>query len=286
MNFDGASNPVDRLFLERFSSKSPGEVSKKWSEALQSAVLALGDSQSITGISVLISGYKQLACGLQYYHWQIVVDLAFFSSITHLTTLTCLRSYFQARPALRLWRLACMGATAVLLAPALGSTGYPDAQLGWPAQCLLTHDLAIVVDRDGVAAAVYNKGYMAIIMVFLISSYIIRVVQLFPLTASVLRTFFRTRPSNISQRWLMSLRDRTISSSTKPSMIFWFVGHRLLLSIYCCLKAAADLYGSLLWEVRLKLASLIPILSLTNALDNLACIGISVGNHCNLERPW
>lgn len=39
-------------------------MAKKWSEALQSAVLALGESQLVTGISILVSGYIQLACGL------------------------------------------------------------------------------------------------------------------------------------------------------------------------------------------------------------------------------
>ena len=232
-------------------------------------MLALGDSQVITGISVLISGYKQLACGLQYYHWQIVVDLAFFSSITHLTTLTCLRSYFQERPALRSWRLICMGLTAVLLATALGSTGYivdygGDPTISViPAQCFLTHHFRNYVYAETYSILEsgltykYNTVYMVIVMTFLSSSYLIRVVQLFPSAPPVMRSFFRTRPSNIFQNWLIIWRDHAICSSTKLSILFWYIGHRLLLSIYCILKAAYDLYGSLLWEVRILMAPFI-----------------------------
>ena len=183
------------------------------------------------------------------------MDLAFFSSITHLTTLTCLRSYFQERPALRLWRLICMGVTAGLLAPALGSTGYNFAPSWLPAQCLLTHSGAIfdVVAASGFRDG-YNSLYMVILMVFLSSSYLSRVVQLFPSAPPVMRKFFRTSPSNILQGRMVSLRDRARSSPTKSSTLLWSMGYRLLSSIYCILKAAADLYGSLLWEVRQQLA--------------------------------
>lgn len=290
INLDGASNPVDRLFLERFSPEATKNVSKKWSEAFQSAVLALGDSQVVTGVSILISGYIQLACGLQYYHWLIVVDLAFFSSITHLTTLTCLRSYLKKRPAIRVWRLICMGITAVLLAVALVSTGYYNVQYVWPAQCLLTHNFASLEDpiEEGLGIGLewtyaYDSLYMAIILCFLSFSYLSRVVQLFPSTQSAMQYYLRFRPSNAVQSWLVSLRRRATASSTGTyTRKAWLMAHRLLLSFYCLSEAVADVYGSLLWEVCLKRAPFTRYIVTDHTQDHLACVSISMGNNCGL----
>ncbi len=147
-----------------------------------------------------------------------------------------------------------MGITAVLLAPALESTGYIMVPIGWPAQCLLTHGRDLLVVDGSFSDSGYDSVYVAIVMVFLSSSYLSRVVQLFPLAPPAIWKFFLTRPNNTFQMWLVSLRNRIRSSSTKSSIFFWFMAHRILLSTYCLLKAMADLYGSLLWEVRLNLA--------------------------------
>ena len=218
-------------------------------------MLALGDSQVVTGISILVSGYLQLICGLQYYHWIVVVDLAYFSSITHLTTLTCLRSYLQKRPAIRTWRLICMGITAVMLSVALGSTGYDDHHFDWPAMCILTHDFVNLEnewDKWIFRDYAYNSLYMAIMLCFLSFSYLSRVVQLFPSIQPTMRNFFRSRPSSAFRKYLVSLRNRATKSPRKSTSKFWLLAHWLLLSLYCLSKAVADLYGSLLWEVCLK----------------------------------
>lgn len=212
-------------------------------------MLTLGDSQVVTGISILVSGYIQLACGLQYYHWLIVVDLAFFSSVTHLTTLTCLRSYFQKRPAVRAWRLVSMGVTSVLLAVALQSTGYDDPGHDWPAQCFLTHKLGHFEGTADSGTYRYDSLYVAIVLCFLSLSYVSRVVQLFPSTQVIMRNHFRSRPSNLFRAWLVRVGDCATLSSRKSTRDSSHLVHMLLLSIYCLLKAVLDLYGSLLWEV-------------------------------------
>lgn len=58
----------------------------------------MSDLQILTGISILISGYAQLECGLSCYHWQVLVYLAWFSSLTHLSCLTLLRNYLCQSP--------------------------------------------------------------------------------------------------------------------------------------------------------------------------------------------
>ena len=83
----------------------------------------MSDIQILTGSSILISGYLQLYCGLSAYHWQMLVYLAWFSSLTHMSCLTFLRSYLYHRHVERTWRLIAMGLLIVVLIFALIPTG-------------------------------------------------------------------------------------------------------------------------------------------------------------------
>ena len=130
---------MDRSLSSNFIAqwkRNHNEVSKAWTEALQNAVLAFSDQQIVTGIAILVSAYVQISCGLQVYHWKVAVDLALFSSITHLTTLTCLRDYFRKRKSLRTMRLIFMGTIGLMLSVALGTTGHEVNAVSLPAWCL------------------------------------------------------------------------------------------------------------------------------------------------------
>ena len=148
-----------------------------------------------------------------------------------------------------------MGVTAVFLAVALGSKGYYDAGLEWPAQCLLTHNFGIPVSTSEVSFSGtyrYDSLYTAIVLCFLSFSYLSRVVQLFASAQMFIRKYFRLLPSNRTRGWLDSVRDRATASSTKRTRATWLLVHRLLISLYFFSKAVADVYGSMLWEVGLK----------------------------------
>ncbi|WYZ36429.1 hypothetical protein EsH8_XIV_000029 [Colletotrichum jinshuiense] len=93
-------------------------------EAFQKCILALADTQLITGISVLVSAYYTLTQGLSAYHWQMIIYLAWFSSMTHLSALTFLRTYFANHPAGRLWRVLIMSLLVILLFIGLIPTGH------------------------------------------------------------------------------------------------------------------------------------------------------------------
>ncbi|CAF3518362.1 unnamed protein product [Fusarium graminearum] len=92
--------------------------------AFNNCVITLSDIQIFTGISVLISGYMALNCGLSAYHWQLMVYLAWMASVTHLASLSFLRNYLTNRPDKRLWRVVLMFSVMILLAIAVGITGY------------------------------------------------------------------------------------------------------------------------------------------------------------------
>jgi hypothetical protein len=87
-------------------------------------MLTMSDLQLLTGLSILISGYAQLRCGLSAYHWQKIVDLAWFASTTHLCCLTFLRNYLCDRKAERIWRLSAMGVLVLMLIVAIVFTRY------------------------------------------------------------------------------------------------------------------------------------------------------------------
>ncbi len=241
------TNAVDDIFRKKVAAllTNTGNLySKKLSEALQSAVLLYSDQQSLAGIAVLVSGFSQLGCSLATYHWQITFDLAWFSSITHLTTLTCLRHYFQKRPALRAWRLLCMAITAVMLATSLGSTGFIDSTMdpSFPALCLFR-------PKDFQSKGSYDGWYIGVTSGFLVISYLTRIMQLFPGTTDIVNDYFRVRPRVMFQTRLDAVRNRANRSSSDLFKIQWAILYSLIGSLWCLIEAMAELWSSLLWEV-------------------------------------
>ncbi|TQV90780.1 Glycosyl transferase, family 25 [Cordyceps javanica] len=113
-------NPVDVVVLGSFRRRV---LEPRFKDAALKCVLAMSDLQILTGYSILISGYLQLYCGLSAYHWQMLVYLAWFSSLTHLSCLTFLRSYLYHRRVERTWRLIAMGLLVAMLVFALIPTG-------------------------------------------------------------------------------------------------------------------------------------------------------------------
>lgn len=89
-------------------------------------VLVLADTQIITGVAVLASGFSSLKCRLSAYHWQIIVYLAWFSSVTHLSALTFLRNYLRNHFAEFACRMVLMLVLLALLCTAVIPTSHFD----------------------------------------------------------------------------------------------------------------------------------------------------------------
>ena len=251
---DAPVHPVDKLCLDKLDglwTRIGRRPSDRLAEALEKAVLGFSDQQCITGIAILLSGYSQLSLQnknpITVYNWQIAVDLAWFSSITHLTTLTCLRHYFRQRRALSNFRIACMAVNAVILAVSIGSTGWQLAYQGSPALCLFDTSW---FTKDN--HAIYNDLYTAITATFLAFSYLTRIIQLHPAKSTIRRWFSIsvTFPIAVSDRLRKLIRERVLQSSKRLLFVHRLI-YRLVLTVHCVLKAAFDLYSSMLWEVRL-----------------------------------
>jgi hypothetical protein len=95
--------------------------------ALRQAILALSDQQIVTGIAILAAGFQGLRLGgIDSYHYQTVIYLAWMSSSVHLSALSILAPILKERPALKIWRLVGMLVLLVLLVIALIPTASND----------------------------------------------------------------------------------------------------------------------------------------------------------------
>lgn len=203
------------------------------------------DQQMITAITILVSGYVQLHCGLTVYHWRIVVYLAWFSSLTHLATLTVLRRYFRANPVIRNWRIILMLVVMVLLIVAL----LPMASGGWgdypgePAACYFK-----VLGSQAMDTSSFSEDTVVSLLV-LIASYLARAIKLFDSGSTVARLLLRRVPSDLSKRMLDFIH--VISRSLRPGWSKWAVTYlyKACLVIYITAKALCDLIESMFWEV-------------------------------------
>lgn len=232
-----------------------GRPPKKWTQALEAAIIIYSDMQVLTGIAILLSAFLQLQCGISAYHWQVAVNLAWFSSLTHLTTLTSLRVYFRKRPKLAFWRIFFMGANLVLLMAAMVPTGFVLLYLNdmsLPARCLFTEHIYY----NGSYSS-FNKPLIILTFLFLLTSYVTRVIKLFTPLSEFARKWLRVIPGD---RVKNAIRKRRPSAAI-PKLL-WYGSQTFLLLLYVLAKAVYEMNESMLWEV----CTLNPIVSLRTYL--------------------
>ena len=253
-------NILDEKFLRTIRRIAHFTPSPEWKKPLGKAVLMFSDQQLVTGIALLASGYSQLPSELDAYHWQIVVYLAWFSSFTHLTTLTVLRNYFQDHPATRLWRTILMVVTASLLGVALLPTGsqwwlstglYTGGKkfdtLGIPALCffqgrnLFGRNLGPSPVDQGMQAP-----SMMVSIFVLFFGHVTRMIKLWPEASNFTRFWLRTKPGSVIKRVLHASNHR---SRQPKASIYWTLQRMLIEIIYIVILAHLVIWDSMLWEV-------------------------------------
>ena len=242
-------NIIDERFLRTIRWTAHSE----WKEPLGKAVLMFSDQQIVTGIALLASGYSQLPNGLDAYHWQIVVYLAWFSSFTHLTTLTVLRNYFEENPATRLWRIILMIVTVSLLGVALLPTGnqwwlsnYEENSitLGVPAICYFQ---GRYFSQEMFGLSAFSQAPSMIISILvLFFGYVTRMVKLWPNASEFTRDYLRTKPGEKIKKVLTASNRR---SRKAKANIYWKLNRMVFEVIYIVILAHLVLWDSMLWEV-------------------------------------
>ena len=120
---DGLLNDLDHRFVStvrnaiyRVTHISLPNISSKRARrnALEQFILMLSDQQIVTGLSISLIGFSK-HCTMSTYHFFMIVALTWFSSTTHLSTLSLLQHYFRTHRRLKYVRIASMLALYILL---------------------------------------------------------------------------------------------------------------------------------------------------------------------------
>lgn len=207
----------------------------------------MSDLQILTGLSILVSGYSQLRCGLSIYHWQVLVYLAWFSSITHLSCLTFLRNYLYNRQGERTWRLLGMGAIVIMLMIALLPTGN-NLQDTPPAQ----YAICMLKDPKPVRGAGPEFSSMVMSVLLLGLGFLSRVVKLHRNlsvnTVTTIREYLSVPIRKILHGILQSC-ERHFIPATRRHILRYYL-YRPTLAAFLAGRVALDLWSSLIFEVK------------------------------------
>ena len=187
------------------------------------------------------------------------MSLAWFSSLTHLATLSSLRDYFRERQTMAICRAGFMGVVLVLLCISFGTTGYVP-QFGssespsWPAKCLFSTTSMSKVGASDTEANYghrpgFNRPLIIVSVAFLLISYLTRIVRIFKPTAGLARQWFEAIPRDAIKRWYRHAA-RKAENRPEPAMRrLWNFFSFAVAVLYTVSKALYDIGESMLWEV-------------------------------------
>ncbi|KAI9718434.1 MAG: hypothetical protein M1812_004155 [Candelaria pacifica] len=233
-------NAIDRGILDVLWCKARFKPAKAWEPTLRRAVLVFSDQQVVTGIALLTSGYAQLPVNIASYHWELIVYLSWFSSLTHLATLTVLRQYFLDHSAARIWRAILMLVTATLLAVALLPTGdywwLKPITKGLPASCFFER----LGSRNPAERLKWDRDQtppMVISLLVLCSGYLTRLIRFSPQTTAFSKRWFITKPGQTLRGMLNDSAQRV---SRPNASVYW----RLKRMVYAMGKQRKSLRNS------------------------------------------
>jgi hypothetical protein len=77
----------------------------------------------------MIGGFSQTQGGLDIYHWECIIGMAWFSSVAHLPTLAILREEAKPNKTLKIVRTTAMGALIFMIVYGIVPIGYTMALL-------------------------------------------------------------------------------------------------------------------------------------------------------------
>lgn len=214
----------------------------------------MSDFQLLTGLSILISGYSQLRCGLQTYFWQRVVHLAWFSSVTHLCCLTFLREHFARNKVAYYWRLPGMITLVLMLVVAHVPTAHYVLDDAYPSAEPRSEDFATCyfnshTPNDRVTENLYEAAQQRMVLstVFLGNGMLNRLWHLFWTP-----TYVYVRVREICGIWtgkLLSYIHVWTLSKSQTSILVAAILYRPLLATLLAWRFTLDLISSMAFEV-------------------------------------
>ncbi|KAL2059757.1 hypothetical protein VTL71DRAFT_10141 [Oculimacula yallundae] len=155
------------------------ETKKLRVQAMTHFILALSDQQLVTGLAILITGYAQ-RCSISGHHFKLIANLAWFSSTTHLSTLTVLQRYLIRHPLIKHIRVIGILAVLRLL---LHAQFYVQGPVGdsEPIQCTFEFRTAFptILNSRTLLRAMNTYLSWLIVILFLFVAYTSRIIQLY-----------------------------------------------------------------------------------------------------------
>ncbi|OQD87340.1 hypothetical protein PENSOL_c080G08371 [Penicillium solitum] len=244
------ANPIDEMVTRKVRSCF------KWS------LVAIGDLQLITGFSILIGGAIQLDCGLTVYEWQVIVRLAWFSCLTHLSCLMALRNYLHTHTFGRTWRLVAMGILAsMLIVGLLPTANYIDLLHSISSEYAMCH-LAI---RPSSGIALWS---MVLPILVIALSFVSRVIKLHKTLSVELWGKLRTRASVNARSILLVVYNRCSTRGLKQRLSFFLV-YRPLFAAFFVARLVFAAWSSMFVEgLWLLIAFIWGLLQLMGALND------------------
>ena len=267
--------------ISRFLRLQNIELFQHLIAAVESTILTLSDLQLFTSLAILTSGYAQLPRGISLYHWSTMVDLAWFSALAHLATLTALRNFFRKRPLVAIIRVLVMGIVLTLLSVAFFPTGYTfqvvrsrhwDLEdfehpyknphiyyMSMPTQCLystsskdavLEHYNTVTVPpgitESGPPGFTFNAGLVSLSILFLVMSYGTRVVTIYPPLSQAFDGCIRGAPMNFLEKRYQTAKDK----APLPRFKYWNSFYKvLLLTVILIAEAWLEVGVPVFWQV-------------------------------------
>ncbi|KAK1757340.1 hypothetical protein QBC47DRAFT_442184 [Echria macrotheca] len=261
-------NPIDvacvgfcrRVFAKPARPSIHEQPSSQLEDAFHSSVLTLCDVQIATGTGILVSAYASLNGeeGISVYHWMIVIYLAWFANLTHLTGLTLLRPHLYRYSGERNWRMVFIVSLFVLLLVAQVPTIYFGAAR-YPAYARCFFDVRTVMKRMQLHDP-YGHQYelvsapAIVSMVLLALGFLTRIVKG---SSRLSRNLGRLRrwASDIAQLSIHRIAGVSSSSEmfrTRPRLqqLWAVLVVRPLVAVFLTWRLYMDLCSSLLSEVR------------------------------------
>lgn len=209
----------------------------------------MSDLQIVTGFAILLSGFAQLKCGLAALKWRVILDLAWFSCLTHLSCMTMLRKYLHTHTFERLWRLLAMGALATFMAVGLLFTAnyhwsYARSNGTAPAICIIgcyrEHTL-----RWESLATFWTPIMSAIAVTFAFASRVVKLHKVLYVDVFCQATNWLDRQG----RRLLRISFRLFCTGGDVYSLKRSFGYRPLLGVFMTLRLLLDLWTSLAFEV-------------------------------------
>lgn len=204
-----------RIDRRVFFANSRNEESR-WRRILENVTLTLSDQQLVTGLAILIAGYSEMASkGIDFYHWGIVVYLAWLSSAVHIESLTVLRDIFNENPRLRNIRVVGMLALLTFLTTAMWPLRGDIEVASWvPVKCLWDQRVVRASRDYAFTNGIDLNWILSVIMLF--SAYVWKLSQLFASSRGWVRKWLRAKPEVAQERLL-----RRIAKSNRNAWLKW-----------------------------------------------------------------